>query len=145
MFGQITTAMRMSQASQLVREMLASTAIGPEDLNLKDLSSKLVVRLYAGQIAVFEGKGQKRPHQLATAAAALGQGLDAMPDGYGHDAQLRVFIALGKLLMSASTHSSTYKFGGYDVPLLKMAERSYWQHEERTREATDQMVGSLGL
>lgn len=145
MFGQITTAMRMSQASSTVREVLASTAIGPEDLDIKDLSSKLVVRLYASQIEVFDGKRQKRPHQLATAAAALGQGLDVMPDGYDDDAQLRVFIALGKLLMSASTHSSTYKFGGYDVPLLKMAERSYWQHEERTREATDRMVGSLGL
>lgn len=145
MFGQITTAMRMSQASSTVREVLASTAIGPEDLDIKDLASKLVVRLYASQIEVFDGKGQKRPHQLSTAAAALGGGLNAMPDGYGDDAQLRVFIALGKVLMSASTHSSTYKFGGYDVPLLKMAERSYWQHEERTRQAANQMVGWLGL
>lgn len=145
MFGKIKSMMQLSGASSIVKDALKNVSIGTPDFDIETLSSRLVAMLYSTKPDLFDGKMGPRPHSLATAAAALAQGLRERPQGFDEDIDPSMFLALGSLLMNASANSKTYKFGGYDVPLLKIAEEVYLEHEQRTRDATDKIVGSLGL
>lgn len=145
MFGKLKSMTKLSEASGIVEDAIRRTSpFGPE-FDVKTLSSRLVAMLYSTKPDLFDGKMGQRPHPLATAAASLAQGLKQRPQGFSEDVDASMFLALGSLLQSASANSQTYRFGGYDVPLLKVSEQSYWEHEAKTREATDKIVGSLGL
>lgn len=145
MFGSFRGKLKLVEASHVIQDALRATCAFNEELDTKDLSSKLVANLYCTKPELFDGKMGPRPHVVATAASALAQGLTHRPQGFSENADLRMFSALGKLLTSASAHSDQYKFGGYDVPMLKIAEQAFWKHEERTRDATDKVLGSFGL
>lgn len=145
MFGKIKTTMTLTEAGKILQEAFNRTSPFPPDFDAKTLGMRLVAILYGTKPELFDGKMGPRPHPLATAAAALAQGLSHRPQGFDAGVDLPMAIALGALLQSASANSPNYKFGGYDVRLLKMAEQTYWEHEAKTRDATDRMVGSFGL
>lgn len=145
MFGKFKSMMKLSDASNVVKDALRNVSVGSPNFDVEALASRLVAMLYSTKPDLFDGKMGKRPHSVATAAAALAQGLRERPEGFDDDIDPPMFLALGSLLMSAAANSKAYEFGGYDVPLLKIAEDVYLEHEQRTRSATDKIVGSLGL
>lgn len=136
---------KLSEAGGIVEDAIRRTSPFGLDFDVKILSSRLVAMLYSTKPDLFDGKMGQRPHPLATAAAALAQGLQSRPSGFSGEVDAPMFLALGNLLQSATVHSQTYRFGGYDVPLLKVSEQSYWAYEANAREATDKIVGTLGL
>lgn len=145
MFGKFKSMMKLSDASNVIKDALRNVSVGNPNFDVEALASRLVAMLYSTKPDLFDGKMGQRPHSLATAAAALAQGLRERPQGFDEDIDASIFLALGSLLMSASANSKTYKFAGYDVPMLKIAEGVYFEHEELRRGRTDKIVGSLGL
>lgn len=145
MFGKFKSVMKLSAASNIIKEALRDVSVGTPNFDVETLASRLVAVLYSTKPDLFDGKMGQLPHPLATAAAALAQGLQERPQGFDEGVDASMFLALGSLLMSASANSKAYKFGGYDVPLLKLAEGVYLKHEEMIRPDTDKIIGSLGL
>lgn len=145
MFGKPKSMAKLTEAGGIIEDAIRRTSPSGPEFDVKTLSIRLVAMLYSTKPDLFDGKMGQRPHPLATAAASLAQGLRQRPQGFCQDVDAYMFLALGSLLQSASANSQTYRFGGYDVPLLKVSEESYWEHEAKTREATDRIVGSLGL
>lgn len=145
MFGRFKSMFKVSEAGNIVKDAIRATAVGTPEFDVDTLATRLVSMVYASKPDLFDGKMGQRPHPVATAAAALAQGLKTRPEGFGDAVDQPMFLALGSILLSVSTHSQTYGLGGYDVPMLKVAEQAYWEHDEKTRYATDKILGSLGL
>lgn len=144
MFGRFKSMFKVSEAGNIVKEALRATSVGAPGFDVDALAIRLVSMVYASKPDLFDGKIGQRPHAVATAAAALAQGLKTRPEGFSEAVDHSMFLALGSILLSVSTHSQKYGLGGYDVPMLKVAEQAYFEHEQRTREATDKVLGSLG-
>ncbi len=145
MFGKLKSMGNLAKAGQIIEEVIVKMSPFGTDFDVKALARRLTAIAYSSRPELFEGKIGYLPNPIVVAAVALAQGLSERPAGYNEDIDAPMFLALGNLLMSAQAHSQTYRFKGFDIPMLKVAEKAYWEHEAKTRDDVDKMVGSLGL
>ena len=145
MFNKFRNVFTLTTYSNVVKEALRNVTIGTSEFDVSTLATRLVAMLYTTKKELFDGKMGKRPHAVAGAAAALAQGLRERPRGFDDIVDPSMFLALGSLLLSASSNSKAYAFTNYDVPLLKIAEQVYLEYEEAHRSQTDAILGSLGM
>jgi hypothetical protein len=145
MFGRLTSMYKLSEASGIVKEVLLSLPLPMLPFDADALSTKLVAVTYNTKPDLFDGKLGKRPHRVATAAVALAEGLSYEGYEFARTARQVVFLALGNILLSATANASRYGFTQIDMHMIRLAQAAYLDHEEKTREATTAVVGSLGL
>ncbi len=146
MFGRLKARKRLAETRNLIEDALKEVRFLGSGSDPDKLATKLTMMLSTGRPDFYDGSpGKNAPHVVAGAAAALAVGLASEAEKFDEDTLSQMHLALGNLLLSASTHSATYGFRGYDVPLLKVAEQTYLEREQRTRAATDAIVSTLGL
>jgi hypothetical protein len=141
--GRLWTTYKLSSAVQIVKRALRFMPMVPFDV--EEIAPRLVARSYASRPNLFDGSSTYRPHPISTAAVSLAGGLSYDDYEFPQTAKKHIFLSLGNVLLDASNNASRYKLKTIDIQLIQAAESAYLEHEEKTRDATSAVVGTLGL
>jgi len=124
MLSTIISRYKLSQSAVVVENLLRVHAKGTASGQAPaQVANKLVQMVADTRPGLFAGVEGKRPHKLATAAAALAWGLRHMGE-YPSD-QRAMAVSLGEILLEITGKPQEYSFSGNDRTLFRVAEEQY--------------------
>jgi hypothetical protein len=128
-FSGIQNTFKKSEAAVVVQNLFEiQKKVGIFPYNSAQIANQLVGDVWEKKPDIFSGKFGVRPHKLAAAAAALGQGVYLFQD----DSSLRTacLVALAEILKTVDLNGRLYSFNNIDQILLGAATETFVEAAE---------------
>lgn len=139
-FSGIKNTFKKSEAAVVIQNLLEiqqKAGIFREDP--AKIATYLVGNVWDQKPDIFEGKFGHRPHKLAVAAAALGNGFFVLADN--RSMRSACFIALAEILKAVGTNGSLFQFNNVDHVLLDSSLEMFNNEAEQDDSKSAQFLG----
>lgn len=134
-FSGIKSTFKKSEAAVVIQSLFEiQERVGIFQYNPAKIANNLIAHVWEQTPDIFDGKFGERPHKLAVAAVALGNGFDM----YINDSSLRAscLIALGEILKTVNLNGTLFPFNNVDHHLFNSAMQMFNEEAEQTEAKT---------
>lgn len=139
-FSGIKSTFKKSEAAVVVQNLFEIQAkVGIFQYDPAKIATHLVAHVWDQTPDIFEGKFGVRPHKLAVAAVALGNGFFV----FEADASLRAscLVALGEILKTIGVNGELFQFNNVDHKLFESAMQMFTEEAEQAEAREGNFLG----
>jgi hypothetical protein len=139
LLGGLKSTYAKAEAAVVVQNLLQHQFdIGNLSLDPAKLANNLVAAVWNAKTDILSGKFGQRPHKIAVAAIALGNGISSFDDNDGTRNVL--IISLGNILSEVEVNGRLYPFNSLDGQLFEDAASCF---AEALEKLSDSPLGQI--